>query len=517
MNEAYSESSTAVVLVNQRGYITSFDSAAADFYGYQEKFDIGLSIFSIIPQESHEQFTRILSDVTTTSKSRSFEARRINRDGEKINVFSTVSKLLDRNGNTAGYSIVDRKDILNKNSKQLCKAINNQHANELAKQSNRYKSEFLANISHEIKTPLSTIIGYAELIAESSNDPSIKEFFAVIKKNSSHLQNLINDILDLSKIEAGKLEIRTQCISLINELAELKLDYQQLAQRKNLEFSFKFRGPTPRFVVTDPTRFRQILNNIIGNAIKYTEEGKVTVTFSLDKKNEFLSIVVSDTGLGISEEDSNRIFAPFVQGDSSSTRKYGGSGLGLVLAKRLAESLGGKLDLIFSKLDYGSTFQIKIPTGKLNENDLIHDFHEEKMKVSFQSEMSHVPSLSGMKILLVEDSMELQLLIQHFFRQTRAKVFTANNGKIAIEKCREIDFDIVLMDIQMPIMDGITATKQLRKRNFKKPIFALTARTMKHEINEIVQAGFNAVLSKPIDRDRLISSVANTKRSLASG
>ncbi|MBC7753792.1 MAG: response regulator [Moraxellaceae bacterium] len=290
-------------------------------------------------------------------------------------------------------------------------------------------------------------------------------------------------------------------------LAEMLADFDSLMRFKAAEkgIGFKFTVDTlfPDLICSDPVRLRQILTNVIGNAIKFTDKGHVELC--IEFVNPILKFTVKDTGVGISKDQESRLFQPFTQADASTTRKFGGTGLGLVLSKRLAEALDGKLELIKSQERFGSTFLIEVkstllPNAKLVGADsltitagIASGFHNDSQV------------LQGLKVLLVEDSPDNQMLISMYLHKEGAKVKTASNGAIGVELALTEMFDVVLMDIQMPILDGHEATKKLRQSKYSKPIIALTAHAMKEERAKCLESGFTEFLTKPIQKDLLIA------------
>ena len=394
-------------------------------------------------------------------------------------------------------------------------------AKEVAEEADRAKSEFLANMSHEIRTPLTAILGFAGLLQDECTAGRISavgaDAVATIASNGEHLLNVINDILDLSKIEAGKLTVeRIQCCPerLIAEVVELMA---VRAKSKGLLLEADYLGPIPEVISSDALRLRQVLVNLVGNAIKFTESGEVRITTHLvgvaDNAPK-LEISVSDTGRGISADDTTRLFSPFMQADSSTSRQFGGTGLGLAISLRLARLLGGDIK-VCSQIGRGSTFRLTVDTGPLDDVRLrkYSCATEQATRPQSPTETTRTLSLTG-RILLVEDGQDNQRLISRLIERAGAEVAIAENGRQA---CEEIlvavadgtPYDLVLMDMQMPVMDGYEATRVLREAGYAAPIIALTAHAMVGDEQKCLDAGCDAYLTKPINRDAFLPCLAS--------
>ena len=380
-----------------------------------------------------------------------------------------------------------------------------------AENANESKTQFLANMSHEIRTPIGAVVGFAKLLLNPNNSTEENcKYMHIIERNSQQLLRLIDDILDLSKVEAGKVSIENMEFSLAEMLSDSIAVMDLRAQQKGIKFHFITETLIPDLICADPFRLKQVLNNIVGNAIKFTDVGSVELKISF--ANSTLQFSVKDTGPGISKDQASRLFLPFSQADTSTTRKFGGTGLGLVLSRHLSELLGGKLVLLKSEEGQGSTFLVEVNAKLLPNAKLVG--REALTVIAATSPVlhSHDKVLQGLRVLLVEDSLDNQLLINFYLGEEGAQVKLALDGVQGIELALAEEFDIVLMDIQMPNLDGHEATKKLRKLNYLKPIVALTAYAMKEEQVKCHESGFNEFLTKPIQRELLIERLSHYAR-----
>lgn len=379
------------------------------------------------------------------------------------------------------------------------------------------KSEFLANISHEIRTPMTAIIGYAEILSEggefSLSTPHQLAAISAVKRNGQHLLDLINDILDLSKIEAGKTNIVKVACSPMSLVAEVLSLMNVRAVEKQLKLTVDYESAMPLTVMSDPVRVRQILINLVGNAIRFTDYGEVKMVCRLidDSANPLLQFDVVDTGIGMNPEQQSRLFEKFSQVDNSTTRQYGGTGLGLVISRRLSQSLGGDVVLVESTPDHGSRFRCTIATGSLDGIALLDaDRCEFGIEVKLPDKLDDErTAVLDVRILLAEDGPDNQRLISFLLRKRGATVEFAANGQLAVEAARLADekgspFDVILMDMQMPVLDGYRATRLLREHGYRGPVIALTAHAMAGDRQRCIDAGCDDYTTKPIDRDLLV-------------
>ena len=386
-----------------------------------------------------------------------------------------------------------------------------QEAEHQAQVASRAKSEFLANMSHEIRTPKTAILGYAEMLLEEDQSPATRlDRIRTIQRNGDHLLGVINDILDISKIEAGKMTIERVNCSLRDLLEEVGAMMRVRAQEKGLAFEIEYRSTVPLRAKIDPTRFRQILVNLAGNAVKFTQSGSVRFIVEMGRSlgigKKELIVQVVDTGIGMEPAQMARLFQPFVQADSSTTRRYGGSGLGLTITKRLAQMLGGDIT-IESAPGRGSVFTLRVAVSAADP--VVQQIGTNPKNGAFGAVGKGTPGLHG-RVLLAEDGPDNQRLISHILQKAGiSEVIIAANGRLACDKVIEArqngqEFDLILMDMQMPEMDGYSAAAELRQRGSAGPILALTAHALQGDREKCLAAGCDDFATKPIDRKRLI-------------
>ena len=387
--------------------------------------------------------------------------------------FSKQGKLLGYRGTA--------KDITNR-KKRLFEL---QEARKQAESANKAKSQFLAMMSHEIRTPLNAVLGFMDTLAESGLSKEQARWVNQMDQSAQLLLTIINDILDLSRIESGNFELYNTEMQLDESINLVASQLHEQAVKKNIALSVNISPSVPKKMVGDKNRISQVMFNLIGNAIKFTNQGSVSIDVKRD--NQYVSIAVTDTGIGISQEAQRNLFNPFIQADGSITRRYGGTGLGLAISQHLIDKMNGKITLE-STLHKGSCFTVYIPiTQALDESQLYEPVIENSLDHS-------------LSILLAEDSNTNQLVAKLMLEKRGHQVVIANNGKEALDilENNQHQFDIVLMDISMPVLDGLQATKQLRQKNINIPIIALTANAMHSDQIEYRKAGMDGFLAKPI-------------------
>jgi signal transduction histidine kinase len=376
-----------------------------------------------------------------------------------------------------------------------------------AESANASKTQFLAHMSHEIRTPIGAVLGFAELMKNPNNTlEENQKYMVVVERNSNQLLRLIDDILDLSKVEAGKITIESIEFSFGEMLADFLSVMRLRAEEKGIEFRFKTSTKIPNIICSDPVRLRQILTNIVGNAIKFTDVGYVEL--NIEYVNSFLRFIITDTGAGISKAQATKLFQPFMQADTSTTRKFGGSGLGLVLSRHLVGLLDGKLKIMESAEGIGSKFLIEVFSTQVSGAKLVGTKELVQIKSSIKEPKITKQILKGLNVLLVEDSLDNQALITIYLNKVGAQVTSVSDGAQGVELAMKKNFDVLLMDIQMPVLDGHEATKKLRRSKYTKPIIALTAHAMKEEQAKCIESGFDEFLTKPIQKDLLIEILA---------
>ena len=376
---------------------------------------------------------------------------------------------------------------------------------------NHEKSHFLANMSHEIRTPLNGIMGFTDILRRGvGSQAQQQEYLDVIYNNGEHLLGLINDILDLSKIEAGRMEFEELNYSPHKIISEVLSTMRVQAKEKGLTLECQWTSGVPETINTDPTRLRQILMNLVGNALKFTKQGGIKLIASFDNSQDipWFKVEVHDTGIGIKPGNLQNIFSPFTQADSSITRSFGGTGLGLSICRQIAEGLGGELT-VESEVDKGSVFRLCIDAGPM-ENIRIYDVPPTEAFTSHdhsQQKFAENTCLQSIQVLLVDDGKTNRDLISLVLKNANASVTCAEDGEEALVEYDRGVFDVILMDMQMPLMDGYTATRILRSRGCSLPIIALTANAMRGDRNKCLAAGCSDFLTKPINIDGLLQTV----------
>jgi signal transduction histidine kinase/CheY-like chemotaxis protein len=372
-------------------------------------------------------------------------------------------------------------------------------AREEAEAANLAKSEFLANMSHEIRTPMNSVLGFAELLQTTGLDEEQAQYVSIIQRGGKNLLALINDILDFSKIEAGKMQIEKTEFEMVPLMGEIESLLYPQAVQKNIEFKIMYGKVLPLKIISDRNRLYQCLLNIVSNAIKFTESGHVHLIVRAEKKDDgiWVSFDIRDTGIGISEDRLEAIFDAFAQAESSTTQKFGGTGLGLTITRKLVEMMGGTIEAS-SLPGEGSLFRIVLPAG-------VESFGQTRQICTPSKEERHQfdeVKYSG-RVLVAEDNPANQILIQAILDKMGIQTSLACDGALAVRMATEETFDLILMDIQMPHLNGYQATQSLKKKGIKTPIVALTAHAMEGDRQKCFNAGCDDYLSKPVNKGKL--------------
>lgn len=423
------------------------------------------------------------------------------------------------------YKVKERTEDLEMANEDLERANNKlEQAKQLSEQANQLKTTFVANMSHEIRTPLTAILGFTEqVIADSPRTPHQLDLLGRVLKSGKHLLSLINNILDLSKIESGKIELEVSRFDMFELFNDVVSIMSNQAAEKQLNFEFNYHYPLPRNVRTDSTRLRQVLLNLASNAIKFTEKGTVKIDVKYLAEANLIEVKVVDTGIGITAEVLEYIFEPFTQADISISRRFGGTGLGLVISRSFAQVLGGDIR-VRSAIEQGSEFVLTFAVSVDNEDfqikfveSMMDLVHSEEPVIKFNSEdVANTDEAYSGRVLVAEDVEDNQYLFKLLLQNLNVDFVMVSNGEEAVEKALSEEFDLILMDMQMPVMGGLEATELLRATGVDTPIYALTANVMKEDMKQHTQAGCDGTIAKPVDKKefaRTVRSVLNKNTS----
>ena len=422
-------------------------------------------------------------------------------DGE-VRTYMVNSSPIQQQGNEIRGALISFDDITDLETAKAELVVSKQAAED----ANRAKSDFLARMSHEIRTPMNAVLGFADVLRRgfAANKDEERQYLNIIHASGEHLLVLINDILDLSKIESGKLQVENISYSPARIINQVMATLKGRAQEKGIQLETEYVGNVPATIKTDPVRLRQILTNLIGNSIKFTSQGGVRLQVHTDLKSSVLTARIIDTGVGIPADKLQTIFDPFSQADGSVTRKFGGTGLGLAISRRLSRALGGDV-VAQSVLGQGSVFTVTINTGDISNVKMVTPESALKDFVQEERELSDIRP--GLRILVADDGESNRRLLKLVLTRAGAKVAEAENGKLAVEQAIESSFDFILMDMQMPVMDGYHATSLLRSKGYTAPILALTADAMKGTEEKCLSAGCTAYLTKPLVISELMAKI----------
>jgi PAS domain S-box-containing protein len=507
-------------LVDVEGRFLDVNEAYCRLVGYRRDELLKMSIRDVKVAEAPQDIDNRLRAIVAKGSDR-FESCHRTKDGRIIDV--EVSANFDCHSKKLFCFVHDISDRRKAEQDLMNYAMAMEGANVVLEQFNsaaaaatRAKSEFLANVSHEIRTPMTAILGYTDILLDraAANSPS-REALEIIRRNGDHLLAIINNLLDISKIEAGKMIVELSPCSPADLIADVQSIMQSHADARRLTLRTECVGPVPETIQTDPARLRQILINIVSNAIKFTENGGVRLLASfVPGVNPTMRFDVVDTGIGMSHEQRALVFHPFTQGDGSTMRKFGGAGLGLTISKRLAEMLGGDVDIVESEPGVGTRCRVTVPAGP-REATKAEDRSPDTESIAADAPQPAAAIASlDCRILLAEDGPDNQKLIAYILKQAGAEVVQVENGLLACEKALDAAgkgeaFDVVIMDMQMPVMDGYQATRTLRQRGYAGPIVALTAHALATDREKCLGAGCSDYVSKPIDRGQLLAVIAS--------
>ncbi|MCH7527015.1 MAG: response regulator, partial [Planctomycetes bacterium] len=439
------------------------------------------------------------------------EALRKAHDGLELRVQKRTADLTEVNG-----------QLLQEIAERIRTERELQVAKEAAEEANRAKTEFLSRMSHEIRTPLTVILACAEMFAEGEmSGHGWSDCVETVKRNGRHLLGLVNNVLDVSKITTGKMEVESIDCDLTEMLNEVKSVATYEARAKGVEVRLDIDPHVPRWIVTDPTKLRQILLNLTGNAVKFTEQGTVHLSASLLAPNRrgglggasaadcagIVRFAVQDTGIGIESDKLSAIFDAFSQADSSITRRYGGTGLGLTISKGMADLLGGTLG-VQSELGRGSKFTLELPYQPAEKSAM----HEPARPEGGRAGDAR---LSDVEILIADDCDDVRRVMEVLLSNAGARVTSVASGRAVVERAADNDYDVVLLDIHMPDLDGISAVTQMRRRGVRAPVLAVTADATADSRRRCLEAGFNEFMFKPFQSDELVSKIRSTLDQIA--
>ena len=471
----------SLLITDVKGEILQMSPSSHALFDVKPGSLVGKNIDSIIP-DVHVAYQTISSNIEQKSHHQQFKANK--EDGSQFDVKLVLTKAQIDSDITYIALVSDiSESLLIQNELKLAK--------ESADKANQTKSDFLANMSHEIRTPMNGVMGALQILARENLSDNAKELVNTATISSSSLLTIINDILDFSKIEAEKLTLENVGFNLSKIIELLLYETKELAQSKNNHIVFSIEDSYKEGWQGDPVRIKQIMLNLLSNSLKFTENGEVTIILSVTAKSE-LQIEVSDTGIGMSPETVENVFNRFQQADNSTTRKFGGTGLGISITRSLVTLMHGKIE-VTSEVGKGTSFTVTLPlTANQSNTELINDIEEVP-----------IPDLTGITVLLAEDNRINQKIFEKMMMGTHAKLHIAENGIEAVNKATELNVDIVFMDIQMPEMDGREACQIIKEKHPLLPIIALTANVMVDDVKQYAMDGFEGHIGKPININEL--------------
>jgi PAS domain S-box-containing protein len=488
-----------LIILSPDHKIERINDAVQGYLDYTPEELIGKDISFIICEDDINSYEHFRTKLNANESVHISELKLKRKDNIYLETSASFSLLFDNQKKNIGTVLI-AKDITK--SKQTEKELI--EAKIKAEKASQAKSNFLANMSHEIRTPLSGVLGFLELLSSTSLDPIQQKYLDLAITSGQTLSVLLKDILDLTKVESGKLNLESISFNLVDSIKSSLSTYQLSAQKKGIKLNVEFDEGFPGFVVSDPSRIKQVITNLVGNAIKFTDNGSVTLQASYKEFEEDqinVEINVIDSGIGIPKELHENIFKSFTQADFSTTRKFGGTGLGLTITKHLVEMMNGTIEIESPPLSFGKSqgtcFKVNLPMP------ISRDHLKEVVKADIKTNQFDPP----INVLVVDDSDVNLFLAENILKKLNARVKGFQNPIEAIEAAKKEEFDIVLMDIQMPEIDGYEATRVLRKNNFTNPIVALSANAYEDDINLCYQAGMDGHISKPFNNSILYSRI----------
>jgi len=510
----------AILVVRTDGTVAFHNGAACELFRADTHALSRLGLSQLLPELERAAAEISDGDAAESYRRRaSLELAAKTKDGETVHVAVTIGAftLGGVELRTVVLRNIERRRREEQRLRGYARALERansdlERARRKAERAAAAKTEFLANMSHEIRTPMTAILGFTDILLEDGAASAVERFEALrtIRRNGAYLLEILNDILDFSKIEANRLEIELLPCSPRRITADVAELLRPRADAKGVALRVAIDDTVPEKLMSDPVRLRQILLNLIGNAVKFTPTGHVQISLRFDRLDQTIEFDVEDTGIGIASDVLSQVFEPFLQGDSSMTRRFGGTGLGLAITKRLVERLGGAVTAT-SVVGRGSTFRVRLPAQLIDADAVGPEEPDTPSTAGFRAALRELRSHG--RVLVVEDGPDNQRVIRHVLERAGYEVTIAENGLVGVELAlaaadEGTPFSVVLMDVQMPVLDGYAATRQLRERGYTGPIIALTAHALPSERQRCLEAGCDAFATKPLERLALLETIA---------